>query len=270
MTIPAFSASGVITITTDFGHQGPFIGVMKGRILQDFRAATLIDLTHETLAHWPAEAGFWVSRSYRFFPVGTTHIAVVDPGVGTDREIIVIVRDGHVFIAPDNGLLATLAPDTHTVSVFRVADPILAKLNLQQPSATFHGRDVLAPLAAAIASNRFQPQDVGPRTHDIVPSWLEDPVKSAHQVDGVVVTVDAFGNLISNIDESLIAHIENPVACVGNHSIGFKRTYADVLPGQHLALINSFGVVEIACGEGSAADTLGAGRGAPVKITATL
>ncbi len=266
MTTPDFAASGVITITTDFGHKGPFIGVMKGRILQEFAGANIVDLTHETLAHWPAEAGFWVSRSYRFFPAGTVHIAVVDPGVGTDREIIVILRDGHAFLAPDNGLLATLAEDPADVPVYRVSDPLLAKLGLQHPSATFHGRDVLAPLAASLASGRFAPADVGPRTHDIVPSWLDEPEKQHDGVSGVVVTVDAFGNLITNIDQSLIEQIAEPVALAGNHTLPFRRTYADVRPGELLALVNSFGVVELACGEGSAADALGAGRGAPVKV----
>jgi S-adenosyl-L-methionine hydrolase (adenosine-forming) len=97
--------SGVITLITDFGHQQPFVGVMKGRILGRFAAASIVDLTHEILVHWPAEAGFWLARSYESFPAGTVHVAVVDPGVGTSREIAVVCAAGHVFLAPDNGLL---------------------------------------------------------------------------------------------------------------------------------------------------------------------
>ena len=100
--------SGVITITTDFGHQGPFVGVMKGCILSRFPAARIVDLTHEIVVHWPAEAGFWLARAYRYFPAGTVHIAVVDPGVGTSRDIIVVSAGGHLFFAPDNGLLAPI------------------------------------------------------------------------------------------------------------------------------------------------------------------
>src|ERR1700689_826455 len=99
-------ASGVITITTDFGHQGPFVGVMKGRILSRFAEARIIDLTHEIVVHWPAEAGFWLARAFSYFPPGTVHVAVVDPGVGTSRNILAVRASGHLFVAPDNGLLA--------------------------------------------------------------------------------------------------------------------------------------------------------------------
>ena len=104
----SFEPSGVITLTTDFGHKGPFVATMKGVMLGRFAAAKVIDLTHETSVHFPAEAGFWLKRSHRYFPAGTTHVAVVDPGVGTQRDIIVSVVDGHAFVAPDNGLLAPL------------------------------------------------------------------------------------------------------------------------------------------------------------------
>src|SRR6478752_5478465 len=100
--------SGVITITTDFGHQGPFVGVMKGRILTRFAEAKIVDLTHEIVVHWPAEAGFWLARSFEYFPAGTVHVAVVDPGVGTSRDIVAVSAEGHVFLAPDNGLLAPI------------------------------------------------------------------------------------------------------------------------------------------------------------------
>ena len=99
-------ASGVITVTTDFGHQGPFVGVIKGCILTRFPAARIVDLTHEIVVHWPAEAGFWLARAFPFFPAGTVHVAVVDPGVGTSRDILALEAGGHFFLAPDNGLLA--------------------------------------------------------------------------------------------------------------------------------------------------------------------
>ena len=98
--------SGVITITTDFGHKGPFVGVMKGVIIDRYRDCKIIDLAHDIPAQWPPEAGFWVSRSYSFFPRGTVHLAIVDPGVGTERDILLVEYDQHYFIAPDNGLLA--------------------------------------------------------------------------------------------------------------------------------------------------------------------
>ncbi len=109
--------SGVITITTDFGHQGPFVGVMKGVMLSRLPDARIVDLTHEIVVHWPAEAGFWLARAYSYFPEGSVHVAVVDPGVGTKRDIVAVVADGHAFIAPDNGLLAPIA------SIFAYASP---------------------------------------------------------------------------------------------------------------------------------------------------
>ncbi len=106
--VSAPPASGVITITTDFGHQGPFVGVMKGCILTRFPQARIIDLTHEIVVHWPAEAGFWLARAFGYFPAGTVHVAVVDPGVGTSRDIVAVHAAGHYFLAPDNGLLAPI------------------------------------------------------------------------------------------------------------------------------------------------------------------
>ena len=98
--------SGIITLTTDFGHKDPFVGVMKGCILSRMPECRIVDLSHEIMAHWPVEAGFWLEKSYSYFPTGTVHLAVVDPGVGTDRPILIVEADEHIFLAPDNGLLA--------------------------------------------------------------------------------------------------------------------------------------------------------------------
>ena len=110
--------SGVISITTDFGHKGPFAGVMKGVILSRFPAARVVDLGHDIPAHWPPEAGFWLSRSYRYFPEGSVHLAIVDPGVGTERNILIAERDRHWFMAPDNGLLDALLEDDDGIDVY--------------------------------------------------------------------------------------------------------------------------------------------------------
>src|SRR5579862_2106848 len=118
MNAPA--PSGVITITTDFGHQGPFVGVMKGIILTRFPTARIVDLTHEIVVHWPAEAGFWLARAYAYFPPGTVHIAVVDPGVGTARSIVAVQAGGHYFIAPDNGLLAPVVSRVAGAQIVRL------------------------------------------------------------------------------------------------------------------------------------------------------
>jgi S-adenosylmethionine hydrolase len=240
--------SSVITLTTDFGHKGPFAAVMRGVILSRNPSAQVIDLAHDIPPQWPPEAGFWISRAYRYFPRGTIHVAIVDPGVGTEREILVVEYDGHVFIAPDNGLLAPLLDHAENARIWQLDLDRLGALNLGKPSDTFHGRDIFAPVAAD-------------------PGWLDDPDVGAGKVTGTIITIDAFGNLISNIDQSLIKDFREPIAHIAGHAIPTLTTYGRAKPGELLALINSFGVVEIAKSEGSAAEGIGSERGAPLVIT---
>jgi S-adenosylmethionine hydrolase len=253
--------SGVITITTDFGHKGPFAAVMTGVILRHFPAARVVDLAHDIPAHWPPEAGFWISRSYRYFPDGTVHVAIVDPGVGTEREIVLARLNGHSFIAPDNGLLDTLLQSAE--AVFNLDLDKLVKLGIDSPSLTFHGRDIFAPLAAKLAAGHIDIEQVANRTDSWTPGWLDEPEVSNDRVSGIIVTMDAFGNLITNIDGSLIEHFDHPVVELAGHRFEIRSTYGRVKPGDYLALINSFGVIEIARAESSAADGLGSDRGAP-------
>ncbi|MFQ5548044.1 MAG: S-adenosyl-l-methionine hydroxide adenosyltransferase family protein [Woeseia sp.] len=256
--------SGVITITTDFGHKGPFAAVMKGVILKRFPAASVIDLAHDIPAHWPPEAGFWIARSYQFFPDGSVHVAIVDPGVGTEREIIIAEYDGHVFMAPDNGLLAPVLDKS--AGIYQLVPDKLEPLGLSAPSATFHGRDIFAPVAAEIAAGRLEPAEIGKKTSQWTPGWIDEPEASVNRVTGVIVTVDAFGNLISNIDAGLIESFKKPVAHMAGHDFELKTTYGRAEPGTYLALINSFGVLEIARAEGNAAEGLGSERGAPITV----
>jgi S-adenosylmethionine hydrolase len=256
---------GVITITTDFGHQGPFVGVMKGCILSRFADARIIDLTHEIVVHWPAEAGFWLARAFPYFPAGTVHVAVVDPGVGTSRDIVIVSAGEHLFFAPDNGLLAPIVARHADAAIVRLMPEALVRFGIERASATFHGRDIFAPLAAELASGRCLAADLGERVTSLVPSWVDEPTVDAH-VTGLVMTIDHFGNLITNIDGPLIERFRAPRVFAGNHTFDLKRTYGDVQPGEYLALVNSFGVIEIARAEQSAADGLGLSRGAPVMV----
>ncbi len=259
--------SGVITITTDFGHKGPFAAVMKGVIISRFPDAKVIDLAHDIPAQWPPEAGFWVSRSYHYFPRGSVHIAIVDPGVGTERDILIVEYDGHYFMAPDNGLLAQMLDDADDAAVFKLDVNALDRLGIGVPSATFHGRDIFAPIAAELAAGTTRPVAIGKATCEWIPAWLDEPVAVDGSVSGVIVTIDTFGNLISNIDAALIDGFAEPVAHIAGHQIPMLTTYGRAKPGEYLALINSFGVVEIAKAEGDAADGLGSERGAPVSLT---
>jgi len=259
--------SGVITMTTDFGHKGPFAAVMRGVILSRNPDAHVIDLAHDIPPQWPPEAGFWISRAYPYFPRGTIHMAIVDPGVGTEREILVVEHDCHVFIAPDNGLLAPLLDKAEDPRVWQLDIERLKSLKLAKPSDTFHGRDIFAPVAAELAAGRLSLTAIGKAVNEWTPAWLDEPDVSAAKVTGTIITIDAFGNLISNIDESLIRDYREPVAHIAGHQIPTLTTYGRAKPGDLLALVNSFGVVEIAKSEGSAADGLGSERGAPLVIT---
>ncbi|MDJ0927080.1 MAG: SAM-dependent chlorinase/fluorinase [Gammaproteobacteria bacterium] len=262
--------SGIITLTSDFGPQGPFVAVMHGVILQRAPALRIVDLTHDIQVHWPAEAGFWLSRAYCYFPAGTVHVAVVDPGVGTSRDIIAAEFDGHVFLAPDNGLLAQVFGDAASVRVHRLSERWRQRQNWPTPSHTFHGRDIFAPLAADIATGRVQPGDIGPAIAEIVPSLLEPPQLTPDEIRGSIVTIDHFGNLITNIESSLLARIDAAQVQAAGRSLPLLETYGQAVPGDFLALVNSFGMLELACAEGNAADRLGLGRGAPVVVRGSV
>lgn len=258
--------SGVITLTTDFGHKGPFAAVMHGAILSRYPGATVIDLAHDIPPQWPPEAGFWISRAYRYFPPGTIHLGIVDPGVGTERHILVVECENHVFMAPDNGLLAELLDKHADARVWQLDTAALASLRLPKPSDTFHGRDIFAPVAAELASGRLALTEVGPPVQDWTPGWIDQAQVSRGKIVGSIITIDAFGNLISNIDAALIGDFCEPVAQIAARQIAMLTTYGRAQPGDFLALVNSFGVIEIAKAEGSAAEGLGMERGAPLLI----
>ena len=260
--------SGVITITTDFGHQGPFVGVMKGRILGRLPTARIVDLTHEIVVHWPAEAGFWLARAFAYFPPGTVHVAVVDPGVGTSRDIVLVSAAEHIFVAPDNGLLAPVVIRNPQAAIVRLRPEGLTRIGVHHASATFHGRDIFAPVGAELAAGRCVPADLGEAAtaDSLVPSWVDEPAVERASVSGVIISIDHFGNLISNIDAALIERFRLPLVHAGSHAFPLLRTYGDSRPGEYLALINSFGVVEIARAEQSAAEGLGLSRGAPISV----
>lgn len=258
--------SGIITITTDFGHKGPFAAVMKGVILGRFPAARIIDLAHDIPAQWPPEAGFWVRYAYHYFPSGSVHVAIVDPGVGTERDILLVGHDDHVFMAPDNGLLGWLLDRVDDADIYKLDPDRLADLGIHEPSATFHGRDIFAPLAAEIAAGHIRTADVGIPTDNWAPGWLDEPEVHGDRVTGTIVTMDTFGNLISNIEARLLDEFTDPVVSIGGHELPLLQTYGRAQPGDFLALVNSFGVIEVARAEGNAAAGLGLERGAPLTI----
>ncbi|MEO1233994.1 MAG: SAM-dependent chlorinase/fluorinase, partial [Myxococcota bacterium] len=187
-----FAPSGVVSLTTDFGTTGPYVGALHGVILSRHPAARIVDLTHDVEVHWPAEAGFWLERTYRHFPPGTVHVAVVESGMRVVRAGVLVRLDDHVFVGPDNGLLAPLA-ERPEAKVHAIENQALRGLGLERASATFRGRDVQAPLGGAIAAGQIAPEAVGPEVEDWVPILLEPARLSGGEVQGVVITVDGFG-----------------------------------------------------------------------------
>jgi S-adenosylmethionine hydrolase len=254
---------GIVTLLTDFGEKDPFVGVMKGVILSRFPSARIVDLTHGIDAQDVVEAGFWLEASHGFFPRGTVHVAVVDPGVGTERLPIAADTGGHYFVAPDNGLLSPLLE--------RARDPAaraieIQRLKLPAPSRTFHGRDVFAPAAADLASGRIGFSALGPKVEpQRLPAGAAVKFAGGEAV-GVVVTVDRFGNLITNIGGALLERIRSPRVVAGELECPVVGTYMDAAPGDYVALVNSFGRLEVARCQGDASAGLGLSKGARIVV----
>lgn len=262
----AFRANGLITLTTDFGAREPFVGIMKGVMLGHAPQLRFIDMAHEVSAFQPVEAGFWLARALRFFPAGTLHVAVVDPGVGTPRALLVAFSGDQALLAPDNGLLAPLAARGKIDRVIQVDSTRLVRFGVSDVSATFHGRDVFAPLAAAIAAGRCDPADLGPEVTSINQAgWPGTRPRTDGGVEGVVVVVDRFGNLISNIESSVVVALPMPTVIIAGLRLPLKRTYGDAREAEYLGLINSFDVLEVAQCRGNAAQGLNLAVGAPIS-----
>ncbi len=258
----------IITLLTDFGHRDAYVGIMKGVIAQRCPEAIVIDLCHEVSPQAVNEAGYLLETSFPYFPRGAVHTAVVDPGVGSDRDIVCVCAQGHKFLAPDNGLLSAVVAESDVERIVRVTN---AEYFLPSPSRTFHGRDIFAPVAAALAQGA-DPDVLGPRTDSIVLLPSREPTQTADdELQGEVVHVDRFGNLITNIKESALKRFcPDADACdvfVGTVALrGVCAAYSDVAAGEWLALIGSTGRLEISINQGSAAGASRCGVGARVLI----
>jgi S-adenosylmethionine hydrolase len=251
--------SGIVTLTTDFGLADPYVGTMKGVILSRFRAAVIVDVTHGVAPQSVRAGAFFLRGAAAYFPPGTVHVAVVDPGVGTARRLCVARHAGQCFLAPDNGLLpAALGPEA------RLLELDATHFALPDASSTFHGRDVLAPAAAAIAGG-LAPEAASVRA-------LVDPVRLAHAaaqrstdgraIEAEVLIVDHFGNVVLDLVRAdLAGPLEDWCVVHRGQTIAFARTYALVDPGKALALVDSWGAVEIAVRDGDAAAVLGLSPG---------
>ncbi|MEW5725443.1 MAG: SAM-dependent chlorinase/fluorinase [Thermodesulfobacteriota bacterium] len=235
----------IITLTTDFGLRDNFVGVMKGVILGLNPQAAIVDLGHEVPAHDPAAAAFLVHTARPYFPEGTIHVVVVDPGVGSDRALLAARAFGQVFLAPDNGVLSYVLEAAPSSVIRELTN---TALRLPEISRTFHGRDILAP-AAAHLSLGVPFEDLGPETRD----FMRLPSLEAHldqdRIVGQVVYVDRFGNLVTNIPARQVeARAGRGLTITAAHIflVGLAEAYSDVKPGQWVAVAGSSGFIEIA------------------------
>jgi S-adenosylmethionine hydrolase len=259
----------IITLTTDFGNNDHFIGTMKGVILSIEPDAQIIDICHSVQAFDVLDGALTISQAYSYFPTGTIHMVVVDPGVGTARRPLIVSSDRQHFVAPDNGVLSLIYQREQRLSARHVTGE---HYFLQPVSNTFHARDVFSPVAAYLAKG-VDPEKFGEAVSDFVRFSAPKPKPvNANTLRGVVLKVDRFGNLITNItpQDAPMLFKENPGAfkiVVGQREIReIKDAYAQGAPGEVFGILGSMGYLEIAANRGAAAQVLGVGKGTDVNI----
>jgi S-adenosylmethionine hydrolase len=253
----------LITLTTDFGVRDPFVGVMKGVILGICPEARLVDLTHEISPQDIRGGQLALEGAVGFFPPGTIHLAVVDPGVGSSRRPLALESGGQRFVGPDNGLFtfALAAPGWTAVTLETAA------YRLPEVSWTFHGRDVFAPAAAHLARG-VALAELGPAARDLVLQPLPVARREGASLLGEVLGADRFGNLITSIMVAQLAEEPRVAVEVAGQSLGAPRgSYVEGEPGRAAPILGSQGRLEIFVREGDARALLGAGPGTPVRVT---
>jgi S-adenosyl-L-methionine hydrolase (adenosine-forming) len=261
-----------LAIITDFGYRDHYVGAMKGVIASIAPRAVLIDITHGVPVQSVIAGALALRESWRFFPARTVFLAVVDPGVGTARAPIAIeTRAGARFVGPDNGLLWMAAEAAGIAKVVKLTS---SRHRLTGVSATFHGRDIFAPAAAHLW--RGTPiSALGPamRPSSLVRLDLPQPVQQARALSGEVIYVDAFGNLVSNIDRAMVENFDTrfhhkslSVRIDGGAEMRILTAYADAPRGAPLALFGSFGLLEVAVRDGNAAAHFAAGPGTSLSL----
>ena len=260
----------VITLLSDFGSKDAYVAAMKGIILSLAPRTTIVDASHE-IQPQDIRAGAWVlGQFWSFYPAGTIHVAVVDPGVGTRRAALLIEADGHFFLAPDNGLLSWVVQHAQQVRLRKLRADVHRPNNV---SSTFHGRDVFAYAAGLLAGGRAGIEEISDETDNmIMPSWAVIRMEP-DRIVGEIVHIDRFGNLITNIQQKQVdeAGWKSFLIQAGpSANIRLCRTYGEAKAGELIALFGSSGTLEIAVANDSAEKKTKLTRGAPVAITQVM
>jgi S-adenosylmethionine hydrolase len=255
----------IITLTTDFGYQDSFVGVMKGVIAGINPQAHIIDLSHGVAAQDIMAAALIMRHSVNHFPLGSIHVAVVDPGVGSARRPILIESSGNSFIGPDNGVLSLALPAERPERIINLSNPDYFR---QPVSTTFHGRDIFAPVAAHLSLG-IDPSAFGDDIKDFTRLEWPDISRSPSGLQGEIVYIDGFGNLFTNVSEPELNALprDKLAITVGDVVIeGLAANYAGAGIGRYIALINSWGLLEIAIYKGNAQQRCGARVGDKIHI----
>jgi hypothetical protein len=259
----------IITLTTDFGSRDHYVAAMKGVILSINPAAQIVDISHEVQPYDVLEGALILAQAYASFPSSTIHVIVVDPGVGTARRPIAVDAGRHQFVAPDNGVLSFVYEREERLSVRHIT---AEHYFLQPVSATFHGRDVFAPVAAYLSKGTAL-SSLGEAVRDFVHFDVRRPEAAGPQrLRGVVLRADHFGNLVTNIRPSdvpaLFAECPPPfVIRLGEGEIrSLRTTFGEGSPGEVFAIVGSMGFLEIVVNRGSAAATLKVAKASEVTV----
>jgi S-adenosylmethionine hydrolase len=256
----------IITLSTDFGQGSAYIAEMKGVILSINPGARIIDIAHNVAPQDVRQAAILLAEATTWFPAGTIHVAVIDPGVGTERRILYAQIGDQQYLAPDNGALSRLAAKTRPSRIIALSN---AEHWLPSVSNTFHGRDIMAPVAAQLSLG-MEPDRLGPVPTEMIELNWPQPQIDSNSIRGEVSWIDGFGNLITNIAAAslmAVAQSSRSAIAIGGQTIeGIGRTYGERPHGTIVALIGSSGYLEIATINGNAAKSLGIGAGAPVDL----
>ena len=257
----------IITLTTDYGTSDHLAGVLKGVILRILPNATVVDISHQVVPMDLLDGALTIGGAYSYFPPRTVHVVVVDPGVGTQRRPIVVTGGQHYFVAPDNGVLSVVYDRESELKVRHIT---AEHYFLSPVSETFHGRDIFAPVAAWLAKT-YQTEVFGDEITDFVRFTLPRAKPNGATLKGLVLRVDAFGNLMTNLRAedlpAAMAAAGKIKLQIGNARVErLAQTFAQGTAGEPIALVGSSGFVEIAVNKGHAARTLGAQRGTEVTL----
>lgn len=289
----------IITLLTDFGNQDAYVGIMKGVIAGITPLANIIDISHNIPPQDILSGAYLLATSYKYFPKGTIHVAVVDPSVGSQRDIICVDTRDYLFLVPNNGLLSLIVSEEKTKNIIRVTN---SKYFLPSPSNTFHGRDIFAPVAAHLSLG-IKPQQLGVRIDQLDQLDIPKPgFNKKGQLEGRIIYIDRFGNLITNIKrEHLEQHLLNLViphtppqsslkkgglrgtyqgedkrglflhktikTTVGRKKIvGLCKTYTDVKTREPLVLFGSAGFLEVSVNQGNAREYFRVDRGNKIMV----